>query len=165
MVQENTYDLMVQETRAQSVHYGRGVHNRWETTFQLRPPYRPAREIPLSRQDACRCDDHCFEVAPHVLLRSENGSRVIQQYHREERRRVRVQALGDTGHFSTTTHRNLVEVRQARALAGIDVSEYDVEITRRILEDPAGWGRVGSAMRRRGWVDEVIEDGESYALH
>jgi hypothetical protein len=154
---------MVQDSRTQSVRYGRGVRNRWDPTFEGRS-YRPARAVPLSCQDACRCDDFFFEVAPYVLLRSNGGVQTVQRYHREERRRARVQALGDAGLFSTTTDRDLVGVRQARALAGIDVSEYDVEITRRILADPTGWAWVGSAMRRRGWVDEVIDDGENYVL-
>lgn len=93
------------------------------------------------------------------------GDEMMQEYDRDLRRRVRRQALGETGLFSTTPDRALVELRQARALAGIDVSEYDVEITRRILADPSAWGQVGSAMRSRGWVDEVLSDRENYILH
>lgn len=88
----------------------------------------------------------------------------MQAWYRDERRLVRRQALGDAGLFSTMSDRALVELRQARALAGIDVSEYDVEITRRILADPSGWGAVASVMRRRGWVDEVLNEGENYVL-
>lgn len=67
--------------------------------------------------------------------------------------------------FGTTADRYLVEMRQGRALIGLDTSGYDVEIARRILADSEAWGPVGEAMRRRGWVDEVVVDGEDYVLH
>lgn len=37
----------------------------------------------------------------------------------------------------------LVQLRQARELAGLDNSRIDVEITLRIIEAPAGWGWLG----------------------
>jgi hypothetical protein len=40
----------------------------------------------------------------------------------------------------------LVEMRQARALAGLDTSELDVEIAERVMENPAAWGRIGQYM-------------------
>jgi hypothetical protein len=40
----------------------------------------------------------------------------------------------------------LVELRQARALAGLDTSEMDVEIAERVIENPAAWGRIGQYM-------------------
>ena len=86
-----------------------------------------------------------------------------QDFAADHRHRIRRRILGESG-FSTTPNAELVEMRQTRALAGLDVSEYDVEITRRILADPSGWGDVGRSMRRRGWVDEVISDGEDYML-
>lgn len=73
--------------------------------------------------------------------------------------------MGECGAFSTTSSRALVEMRQARALAGLDVSDYDMEIARRILSDPSAWGAVGSVMREQGWVNEVIDDVEDYVLH
>ncbi|KAF2450637.1 hypothetical protein P171DRAFT_426969 [Karstenula rhodostoma CBS 690.94] len=161
MPQDTTYDLITQSA-APSVHYGRGTRNRWPPA---RYRYHPDREIPLSCQDACRCSSFRIEVAIHRLPIFSFDPDVMEARCRDERRRVRRQALGDAGLFSTMSDRALVEFRQARALAGVDVSEYDVEITRRILADPSGWGRVGSVMRRRGWVDEVLDDGENYVLH
>ncbi|OAG01192.1 uncharacterized protein CC84DRAFT_279875 [Paraphaeosphaeria sporulosa] len=157
---DNTYDLIVQGPTARSVHYGRGFRIRWPAA---RVRYRIDRDIPLSPEDTCRC----------VLFRTEYNRRFVQtlDWHdwmqnriRCERRRTRRQALGETGLFSTIPDHALVELRQGRALAGVDVSEYDVEITRRILEDPSGWGAVGSALRNRLWVDEVLEDGGNYVL-
>ncbi|KAH9883067.1 hypothetical protein J1614_000435 [Plenodomus biglobosus] len=59
--------------------------------------------------------------------------------------------------YSSNTHltdQGLVEMRQARALAGLDTGELDIEITRRILHDPRAWGWVGTALAARGWVDD-----------
>ncbi|KAL5417746.1 hypothetical protein PMIN03_001445 [Paraphaeosphaeria minitans] len=158
---DNSYDLMVQGSAARSVHYGRGFRNRWPAA---RVRYRSDRDIPLSRDDTCRCILFRTEFARHIAPSLEWYD-FMQTRIRDERRRTRRQALGETGLFSTIPDRILVELRQARALAGIDVSVFDVEITRRILADPSGWGAVGSALRNRGWVDEVLDDGDNYVFH
>jgi hypothetical protein len=46
-----------------------------------------------------------------------------------------------SGHvYITTEDRNLVEARQARALAGLSTKEMDTEITWRVLDDSYSWG-------------------------
>jgi hypothetical protein len=47
----------------------------------------------------------------------------------------------------------LIEMRQARALAGLDISEMDAEITSRILSNPHAWGLLGALV-----VDRVSAD-------
>ncbi|KAI8943735.1 hypothetical protein NX059_001715 [Plenodomus lindquistii] len=70
-------------------------------------------------------------------------------------------ASGNTEHAlalripdSHLTDAVLVETRQARHLAGLDTSELDNEIARRILYDPRSWGWVGREVAVRGWVDD-----------
>ena len=95
----------------------------------------------------------------------ENGEfDMLALYEREHRLWVRSRVLGGSN-FGTTSNRQLVELRQTRALVGLDVSEYDVEIARRVLANPGRWGSLGWAMRSRGWVEEVINDGEDYVLY
>ncbi|KAF1844802.1 uncharacterized protein K460DRAFT_354681 [Cucurbitaria berberidis CBS 394.84] len=60
----------------------------------------------------------------------------------------------NTGH-GALTDRQLVELRQARALVGLNTRDLDEEITRRVLSDPRAWGRVGTEMAARGWVDDT----------
>lgn len=159
MIQDDTtYDLLVQGTRQRTVHYGCGIHHRWPPAMARS---RPDRDIRVSRRDRCRCS----EVRLQIAQLGPDITHVVQAYERDDRRRLRRQALGEAGLFSTTCDRALVDWRQARALAGVDVSAVDMEIARRILADPTAWGAVGSAMRRRLWVDEVLEDGENYVLH
>ncbi|KAF7448061.1 FUSC domain containing protein [Pyrenophora tritici-repentis] len=46
--------------------------------------------------------------------------------------------------FPTNSNRVLVQLRQARALAGLDTGLMDEEIAYRVLRTPIEWGRVGS---------------------
>ncbi|CAO2648360.1 Nn.00g076270.m01.CDS01 [Neocucurbitaria sp. VM-36] len=64
----------------------------------------------------------------------------------------------------TLTDRQLVELRQARALASLDTRELDEEITRRVLDDPRAWGWVGTEMAARGWVDDMEIAQRSFRL-
>jgi hypothetical protein len=48
--------------------------------------------------------------------------------------------LGQDHSYITTQNRNLVEARQARALAGLPTQAMDEEITYRMLRDPDSWG-------------------------
>jgi hypothetical protein len=63
------------------------------------------------------------------------------------------------------TDMRLVEMRQARALAGLDTSEMDVEIAERVIANPAAWGRIGQYMtllHLRATLESrhgLIEDG------
>jgi hypothetical protein len=47
----------------------------------------------------------------------------------------------------------IIEMRQARALAGVDTSKIDAVITRRILNNPRAWEPRGASMIERGWAD------------
>jgi hypothetical protein len=47
----------------------------------------------------------------------------------------------------------LIEMRQARAIAGLDTSEMDAEITVRVLSNPSAWGLLGALVVDRGWAD------------
>lgn len=53
------------------------------------------------------------------------------------------------------TDRQLVSMRQARRLAGLDTNDLDQELARRLLENPHAWGWVGAQMAARGWVDDM----------
>lgn len=144
------------------VRYDVGISRRWPRA-NMRPAYRPRREIPLSSRDACGCYHFDYEHAPHRILANHLDD-LMQMYREDGENRIRRQVFAHSG-FGTTSDRQLVEMRQARALVGLNTSEHDVEIARRVLTDPQGWGTVGEAMRRRGWVDEVVTDGENYVLH
>ncbi|KAF2028559.1 hypothetical protein EK21DRAFT_90532 [Setomelanomma holmii] len=61
----------------------------------------------------------------------------------------------------------LLEYRQARALAGLDTTGTDEEITRRILSEPNAWGELGYLLARRDirrdlgvqeWLERSGED-------
>jgi hypothetical protein len=51
----------------------------------------------------------------------------------------------------TWINAQLIEVRQARALAGLDTSALDFEITRRALDNPSSWGEIGACLFYQGW--------------
>jgi hypothetical protein len=55
----------------------------------------------------------------------------------------------------TPPNRRLVDTRQVRHMAGLDTSEIDAEISRRILRYPGVWGWVGRELGLRGWVDDM----------
>ncbi|KAF1966640.1 hypothetical protein BU23DRAFT_314577 [Bimuria novae-zelandiae CBS 107.79] len=153
---DSTYGVLTQSTHhTPQVYYGIGAWRRGVPPHPERT-YRPPREIPLSSADACRCNHYAYEHAIHRI--HDNYGAPQRTYNTIHRYRVR-RHIFRTSAFSRATDRQLVEMRQARALAGLDVSGYDVEITSRILADPAAWGIVGREMRRRGWVDDVITEG------
>lgn len=89
----------------------------------------------------------------------------MSDYTREIRYRNRLRALGEVGAFGNIPSYQLVEIRQVRSMAGLSTEDYDVEITRRVLCDPQAFGRLGQIMRRQGWVDDAIREGENYVLH
>lgn len=174
---DDAYDLLTQNdpphlrptslgarmpSRVQGINYAMGASHRLPSS-RFVPGYGPAREAPLSSADACRCDHFAYEHAINILHQRGDFA-TLQLYEHEHRRRIRSRVVSESD-FPTASNRQLVEMRQTRALAGLDVSAYDVEIARRVLANPGRWGAVGRAMRRRGWVDEVIEDGEDYILH
>lgn len=114
----------------------------------------------------CRCEHFNYEHAPHRLDDPAfHNLHSASSYVQANRDRVRRQALGGMGPFGSMSNRELVETRQARSLAGLDVSEYDRDITRRILADPSAWGRIGSVMRSQGYDEEVFRLGRDYRLH
>ncbi|PSN70808.1 hypothetical protein BS50DRAFT_630875 [Corynespora cassiicola Philippines] len=51
----------------------------------------------------------------------------------------------------THTHSSLISVRQARYMAGLDVSDLDHEIAARVRENPGAWGGVGYFFRQQEW--------------
>lgn len=57
--------------------------------------------------------------------------------------------------YANSTDRQLIEIRQARAQAGLDNSDLDVQITRRILDDHLGRGWIGMELAIRGWVNDL----------
>ncbi|KAJ4292813.1 hypothetical protein N0V90_009476 [Kalmusia sp. IMI 367209] len=160
VLDDETYDLFSQGSRPPQFRYAQGIARRLPPS-RFRSAYRPAREIPLSCRDACRCPHYLFENNPR---RFQHETGMLNEYHLEARYRNRRQALGEAGLFSTTSSLGLVEMRQARAMTGLDTSEYDVEIARRVLMDPQAFGRLGVAMRREGWVNEVVMESENYVL-
>lgn len=171
---DDTYDLLTRNIRdpasplypsrggqyGMRVRYDAGISNRWPHPNMM-PPYRPSREAPLSSADACNCRHFEYEHAPHRLHPGYEMARIYREDHENG---IRRRVFSESG-FGTTSDRQLVEMRQTRALAGLDVSEYDAEIARRVLADPEAWGALGAAMRQMGWVDEVINQGEDYVLH
>ncbi|KAH7073717.1 hypothetical protein BKA63DRAFT_604044 [Paraphoma chrysanthemicola] len=52
-------------------------------------------------------------------------------------------------HNKFWTSPRLIEMRQARALAGLSTRAMDVEITLRILDNPQAWGWIGEFMQRQ----------------
>lgn len=84
---------------------------------------------------------------------------MINEYERERVDLARQRALGQSGAFNSWRERQLVEMREARGLAGLNTSEYDWEIARRVLEDPPPWGWVGKVMAGMGWVMEAEQVG------
>ena len=58
--------------------------------------------------------------------------------------------LGRGNAYLTWDNMNLVQMRQARALAGLNTFSLDVAITRRIVSFPSSWGYVGE------FVEEVL---------
>jgi len=48
--------------------------------------------------------------------------------------------------YAYWTNARVIEMRQARALAGLDTSELDAEILRMILDDPETWGTFGAVV-------------------
>jgi len=47
--------------------------------------------------------------------------------------------------------RFLVSARQARALAGLDTQDMDMEIADRALQFPGHWGQLGKVIEATGW--------------
>jgi hypothetical protein len=71
-----------------------------------------------------------------------------------------IQAYSDT----TPSHRpisganmQLIEMQQARALAGPDTSEMDAEITSRVLSNPRAWGLLGALVSDRVSTDHETD--------
>ena len=54
--------------------------------------------------------------------------------------------------------RSLVATRQARALAGLDTLERDVQIAQRAMHYPGYWGWLGRRVEISGWRDELYCD-------
>lgn len=48
--------------------------------------------------------------------------------------------------MDTWSNRQVLEQRQARALAGLNTMMYDREISRRVFQDRAAWGWLGEQM-------------------
>ncbi|KAF1917914.1 hypothetical protein BDU57DRAFT_180806 [Ampelomyces quisqualis] len=53
----------------------------------------------------------------------------------------------------TSENRYLVEIRQARWLAGLPTVELDAELTYRIICEPDAWGWIGVCVRGTGWTE------------
>ena len=54
--------------------------------------------------------------------------------------------LGKGNRYLNLGNRDLVEMRQARALAGLDTDDMDLAIAQRVLHNPSAWGNLGSIM-------------------
>jgi hypothetical protein len=48
-------------------------------------------------------------------------------------------------------------MQQARALAGLDTSEMDAEITSRVLSNPRAWGLLGALVSDRVSTDHETD--------
>jgi hypothetical protein len=53
-------------------------------------------------------------------------------------------------------------MRQVRALAGLDTRGMDVEVTRRILNNPQAWGLIGDWAISQDWVANRASLDEGY---
>jgi hypothetical protein len=53
-------------------------------------------------------------------------------------------------------------MRQVRALAGLDTQWMDVEVTRRILNNPQAWGVIGDWAISQDWVANRASLDEGY---
>jgi hypothetical protein len=153
----DAFELMTESRPTGRRRYGAGFPRRQESHYN--PQYRPAREIPLTSREACRCADFTYHVAPWLL-----DNERLRSYREDFMEHQRAQALGRTGQLDYLDDRNLVERRQARDLAGLDVSELDFEISRRVLEKPGGWGWIGEVLSATGWVGAVAQEGAGYRL-
>jgi hypothetical protein len=60
------------------------------------------------------------------------------------------------------TNVRLIEMRQVRALAGLDTQWMDVEVTRRILNNPQAWGVIGDWAISQDWVANRASLDEGY---
>ncbi|RYN35559.1 hypothetical protein AA0114_g11750 [Alternaria tenuissima] len=79
----------------------------------------------------------------------------VQHYERVHYRSARVfaQLTEDVDHH--VSDRYLVATRQARALAGLDTLEWDLQIAQRAMYYPGHWGWLGRSMEMSGWRDEL----------
>lgn len=163
---DNTYHVLTQGRDHRRVRYGPRTYN----SSELRCSYHEEREIPLSHQGYCRCHDFLFEHAYHILARSlfhdpRGHPGRLRRYQNQVSHLARRRALGDPRELDAWNNTNLIDMRRARAVAGLDTSQYDEEIARRVLEDPHGWGWLGRVMIEQGWELEVLQDGRNYVLH
>lgn len=55
-------------------------------------------------------------------------------------------------------NRYLVSMRQARAVAGLDTSEFDNTIAQRAVQYPGHWGWLGRVMEVAGWRDSYLRE-------
>jgi hypothetical protein len=70
----------------------------------------------------------CRYAIPYTFAHSARSGQIYRPYQR----------------FSALDGRRLTELRQVRALAGLDTSEMDLAITERVLQSPILWGSLGA---------------------
>jgi hypothetical protein len=106
-----------------------------------------------ARQTTSHLADTTYDII------TQGRQEVLADFQRFEAARTQHRRQGASRQSHTLrdrlTHRRLVETRQARAMAGLDTSELDVEITRRVLNEPRLWGQIGTELAVRGWVDDM----------
>ncbi|KAF2681011.1 hypothetical protein K458DRAFT_392240 [Lentithecium fluviatile CBS 122367] len=141
---DTTYDTVTLGRRTPRIRYGCGHHAR----HRHRTFYRQAREIPLDGE-YCRCAHFHYEVEPHTLAGED--PELMRQYEDERRVSARRAELGNSGLFDAWIGRELVEQRQARALAGLHTTQFDHEIAVRVIEDSRAWGWIGNALTEYGF--------------
>jgi hypothetical protein len=76
---------------------------------------------------------------------------IAQGHQRTTRRRRRNHGHDRLG----WTDRRLIELREARHLAGLDTNELDAMIAVRILANHRTWRYLGVMFVLRGWVDDI----------
>lgn len=139
----------------QSVHTPPAVFN-YDFVFELPDIPDPAllldRTQPTDDSQAMRADSTYDTITQGRRPPTGNVPRGSGAQPRTNRQNAQEPRPG-TPARPTLTDRQLVELRQARALAGLDNSELDEEIARRVIQDPQAWGWVGREMVTRGFAN------------
>ena len=151
------YDMLVSPDAVDHIPY----EEVFEDTPRWREMYLPhrRREENLTG-DYCQCYTFYTQTGEGDLARPYFEEAVVEALFA---RRLRTLDLAEgSGRFPRLCTRHLLAQREARFLAGLDTSEMDREITRRILQSPLEFSVLRDAMSR--YFMELYRDGDNYRL-
>ena len=120
---------------------------------------RPGRNEDLTN-DYCHCTTYYGQSNNEDLDRPYFPGGVDSELF-SRRLRALEQAEG-SGRYPRMSNRDLLGQREARFLAGLDTTDMDREITRRILQSPEEFGVLTQAMS--GYLMDLHRDGDNYRL-